>query len=467
MESDLLLELLFVGGWEVRVSAMKWYRSGIAGFLVFGFVAGLSAQTHWPQFRGPGARGVATSDKLPIQWSPTENVAWKVELPGRGWSSPIVWGDLVFLTWAISDGEEEAPQKGLYFGGERGASMNRHRWQVVCLDKQTGKQLWMKELHSAVPDTSIHIKNSHASETPVTDGEHVYVLFGQIGIFCLGFDGNVVWSHPLKPGETRLGWGTSISPVLHEDKVFVVRDFENGSSLLAWNKHTGKLLWEIERDEPTNFATPHVWEHAARTELVVPGRNRVRSYSMDGQVLWSFKGMSTITIPTPFVDEGFLYLAAGYVGDRETPNKPVYALRPGAIGDITLPPETSQSEFIAWMEPNAAPYNPSPLVYQGRLYVLWDFGFLSARDARTGRELYDKQRLRAGDTAAFTASPWAGRDRVFCLSEDGDTYVVRAGDKYELERVNSLGEMCLATPAISGDRLFIRTTDALWCLREP
>jgi outer membrane protein assembly factor BamB len=248
--------------------------------------------------------------------------------------------------------------------------------------------------------------------------------------------------------------------------VYVVRDSEEKSELIAYDKQTGKEVWRVERDEPTNFATPYVWENEQRTELVVPGRNRVRSYSLEGEELWSFKGMSTITIPTPFAADGLLYLCAGYVGDKLRPNKPVYAVRPGGTGDLTLQPGEQENRFIAWMRENAAPYNPSALVDDGRFYVLWDFGFFSCRDAKTGEEIYGKQRLNPDGTVAFTASPWAYRGRVFCLSEDGDTYVVRAGDEFDLERVNALGEMCMATPAIAGDRLIIRTISGLYCLRS-
>jgi outer membrane protein assembly factor BamB len=425
----------------------------------------LDAQTHWPQFRGADSRGIGTSDQLPLEWSREKNVAWQVAVPGRGWSSPITWGDRVFLTTAVSEGQEEEPRKGLYFGGERGASTNRHRWLMLCLERDTGRTLWTTELAARPPAASIHVKNSHASETPVTDGERVYALFGQLGVYCLDFNGQLLWSKPLDPRETRYGWGTSSSPVLHGDRLFVVRDFEERSELLAFNKYTGEEVWKVEREEPTNFATPFVWRNADRTELVVPGRNRVRSYDLDGRLLWWLKGLSTITIPTPFEVDGLLYLAAGYVGDRENPNKPVYAVRPGGAGDLTLPEGERSSRFIAWMEPNAAPYNPSPLAFDGGLYVLWDFGFLSNRNVKSGMETYDKQRLKTDGTAAFTASPWAYRGRVFCLSEDGDTYVVKAGNQYELERVNSLDELCLATPAIAGDRLFIRTATGLWCLR--
>lgn len=393
-------------------------------------------------------------------------MTWKVGVPGRGWSSPIVWGKTIFLTSAISEGEEEAPKKGLYFGGERPSTRNRHRWVVRAIDLETGATRWETELYAAQPSTPIHVKNTYASETPVTDGRNVYVLFGQIGLFCLDMEGKVVWKQEFAPRKTAHGWGTSISPVVHGDRVYVVADNEEKSSLAAYDARTGKEIWRVDRDEPTNYATPFVWTHPGRIELIVPGRNRVRSYDLNGKVLWHYKGMSTLTIPTPFEADGLLYLAAGYVGDKLTPNKPVYAVRPGGEGDLTLPEGTNESRHIAWMQPNASPYNPSPLVYEGHFYVLWDFGFLNCREARTGRELYEKQRLKTDGTAGFTASPWAYRGRVFCLSEDGDTYVVKAGGAYGLERVNSLGEMCMATPAMVGKRLIIRSISNLYCIEE-
>ncbi len=393
-------------------------------------------------------------------------MAWHTETPGIGWSSPIVWGTNVFVTTSLSDGDEESPRKGLYFGGERGPSKNKHHWLVLCLDRDSGGQRWRTELFSALPPSTKHVKNSYASETPVTDGRHIYVLFGEIGLYCVDFSGQVVWSKPFEPRKTRNGWGTSTSPVLYEDRIIISRDSEEESDLTAYDKATGREIWKVRRDEPTNYATPGVWKNSERTELVVPGSKLVRSYDLNGQPLWWLKGMSTLTIPTPFAADGLLYLAAGYVGDHESPNKPVYALRPGGTGDLSLPDGDQQSRFIAWMQPNASSYNPSPLVYDGRLYVLWDFGFLNCRDARTGAEIYDKQRLKTDGTAGFTSSPWAYRGRVFCLSEDGDTYVIKAGDPYRVERVNSLDEMCMATPAIAGDRLLIRTAAGLWCIRQ-
>ncbi len=439
--------------------------SPVTGWLVFGSTLVL-AQDSWPQFRGAESRGIGASDQLPLVWSAETNVAWKTPIPGRGWASPIVWGNHVFVTTAVSDGEEETPRKGLYFGGERPASAHRHRWLVLDLDRTTGAIRWTSELAAAVPSSSIHVKNTHASETPVTDGKHLYALFGSVGVYCLDFHGKVIWSQPLPARKTVYGWGTAASPVLHGDRLYVVSDNQEHSSLAAYDKNTGRELWRVDRDEPTNFATPFVWRNAVRTELVISGRNKVRSYDLDGHELWTLRGMSTIAIPTPFESGGLLYLAAGYVGDTLKPNKPVYAVRPGAAGDLTLAEGETRSASIVWMQPNASSYNPSPLIYRDRFYVLWDFGFFNCRNAATGDELYPKQRLRTEGTAGFTASPWAYRDRVFCLSEDGDTYVIPAGDTYRVERVNSLGELCMATPALSGRKLFIRTFGNLYCIED-
>ena len=443
------------------------WRELLASGIALTWALHATAQANWPQFRGADSRGIGSSEKLPLVWGTDTNVAWRAEVPGRGWSSPIVWGNQVFLTTAISDGELEPPKKGLYFGGDRPSPPNhRQRWMALCLARDSGKILWSTELHAGLPTTPIHLKNSYASETPVTDGKHLYALFGSVGLFCLDLKGKVVWSHPMEPRKMRYGWGTSASPVLHEGKVYVVNDNEEASSRTALDANSGKVLWQVPRDEPSNFSTPYLWKNPKRTELVVPGRNQVRSYDSKGQVLWHLQGLSSIVIPTPFEADGLLYLSAGYVGDNLKLNKPVYAIRPGGSGDLTLPEGSRSSSIVAWLEANSAPYNPSPLVYEGRFYVLWDFGFLSCREARSGREIYPKQRLKADGTVGFTSSPWAYRGKVFCLSEDGDTYVVTAGDQHHLERVNALDELCMATPAIAGDQLFIRTASRLYCLRE-
>jgi outer membrane protein assembly factor BamB len=371
-----------------------------------------------------------------------------------------VWESRVYLTSVINSGHTEPPKKGLYFGGERlTPSPDQHFWTVWCLDFETGRVCWKTQVHEGAPATSIHLKNTYASETPVTDGERVYAYFGNTGLFCLDLAGKELWSQKLGTFQTRFGWGTASSPVLHGDRLYLVNDNEEQSFLVAFDKRSGDEVWRVNREEKSNWATPYVWVTAQRTELVVPGRQRVRSYGLDGTLLWELGGMSSIVIPTPLAHQGLLYVCSGYVGDK---TRPVFAIRPGARGDIGLKPEEDHNAWVAWRQPAAGPYNPSPLGYGEYLYVLFDFGFLACYDARTGREVYPKQRLNAAGTSAFTASPWAWDGKVFCLSEDGETFVVQAGPEFKLLRKNNLDEMSLATPAIARGSLFIRTATKLY-----
>ena len=424
---------------------------------------GADSSANWPQFRGPGALGVADHPNLPERWGTNENVAWKVEVPGRGWSSPIVWGQQVFVTTVVSEGEVEPAKKGLYFGGERKEIPKaEHRWLVLCYDLQSGREVWRQEAHRGTPPSPLHVKNTYASATPVTDGERVYASFGNVGLFCYDLEGRKLWSTNWAPVKTRNGWGTAASPVLHDDRVFLVNDNDEQSFAVALEAKTGRQLWRVERDEKSNWATPYVWRNERRTELITTGAKRVRSYDLNGKLLWECGGMSSIVIPTPFAKSGLLYVCSGYVGDKV---RPVLAIKPGASGDITMKPGETNSEFIAWHQPTAGPYNPSPLLYGDYLYVLFDFGFLSCHDARTGRPVYDKQRVRT-DPTSFTASPWAANGKIFALSEDGDTFVFASGPDFKVLHKNSLDEMCMATPAMVGDRLLIRTLTKLYCLQE-
>lgn len=423
------------------------------------------AQEHWPQFRGPDAQGVASGPNLPDRWSATANVAWKTDVPGRGWSSPIVWGDRVFLTTAVNSGELEPPQKGLYFGGNRPEPREvllDH--QVLCFELATGRQLWARSVHQGSANSPIHLKNSFASETPVTDGQRVYAYFGNQGLHCLDLEGNLLWSKPFEPRATRYGWGTAASPVLHGERIYVVNDNEEESYLLALDKKTGEPIWRVARDEKSNWATPFVWQNDRRTELVTPGTGKTRSYGLDGTLLWEFGGMSSHTIPTPLAAHGLLFVTSGYIN---TPTRPLFAVRPGATGEITLGEDQTANAFIAWCQKRAGPYNPSPIVCGDSLYVLYDQGMFACYDARTGEEVFGKHRI--GPAArAFTSSPWAYDGKIFCLNEDGVTFVLRAGERFELLHTNPLADddMCMATPAIAGDRLLIRTSLRIYCIRQ-
>ena len=427
------------------------------GFVAIAIGAVSAGADDWPRFRG-GSAGVAADDPaLPDTWSPTENVVWKADIPGLGWSSPVVWGDHVFLTSVVNTAQQEPPRPGFYLG-DWPASSAPHQWTVYDIDFQTGKVRWQRVVSSAPPGRAKHLKNSYASETPVTDGERVYFYFGNAGLFVFDLDGKPVWSKPIGPLKTRNNWGTAASPVVHGDRVYVLNDNDEQSFLAAFDKRTGADIWRVNRVEGTNWSTPFVWENERRTEIVTSGSDRVRSYDLSGKLLWEFSGMSSISIPTPFDRNGLLYLASGYIADSL---RPAYAIRPGASGDISLKPDQTANDFIVWSARTGAPYNPTPLVYGDYYYTLFDRGFMTNQDAKTGKEIYGRQRITA-DASGFTASPWGYNGKIFAMSEDGDTYVMRAGTSFEVLGKNSLNEMTLATPAVAHGSLLVRTASKLY-----
>ncbi len=426
-------------------------------------VSSLFAQTNWLQFRGPSC-GVVEDRTLPVTWNQTDNVAWKIDVPGRGWSCPIVWENKIFLTTVASEGQLEDAKKGLYFGGNRKkASSDVHHWIVYCFDWKSGDILWQETVHKGIPAEPVHIKNTYASETAVTDGEHVYFYFGNLGVFCFDMNGKEIWQKRIAPEKIRYNWGTAASPVLYENKLFIVNDNDDKSYFLALNKKTGEELFKIDRDEKSNWATPYIWKNSKRTELVTCGTNKVRSYDMNGKLLWELGPMSVITIPTPIENNGLLYICSGYVGDKK--NRPIYAIRPGATGDITPENEQDPGEYLAWFHNFGGPYNPSPIAYGDYLYVLNDRGFVDCYDAKTGEMIYKKQQL-AKDARAYTASPWANDGKLFFLSEDGDTFIVQAGPKLKVLGRNALDEMCMATPATLRGSIVIRTLTKLYRIEE-
>jgi outer membrane protein assembly factor BamB len=411
----------------------------------------------WPQFRGRQAGVAPDHPDLPDTWSQTENVRWSREIPGTGWSSPVVWGDHIFVTSVVADVPQDPPKPGFYLG-DWPASSAIHRWVVYDVDLQSGAIRWEREVRRAAPAVAKHLKNSYASETPVTDGDRVYAYFGQVGLFVFDLAGRLVWSRSVGPFKTRNNWGTGASPVLHGDRLYVASDTDDQSFLVAYDKRTGRELWRVDRDEGTNWSTPFVWAHALGTEIVTNGSDRVRSYDLDGRLLWSLTGMSTLTIPTPFASHGLLFISSGYVAD---PNRPTLAIRPGASGDISLKPGERANRYVAWSLPTGAPYNPTPLVYRDTYYTLFDRGFLTGHDPLTGAERFTRQRI-AADAGGFTASPWAYNGRIFAMNENGETYVLETGAAPRVVGKNSLDEFTLASPAISGGNLIIRTASRLY-----
>ena len=420
---------------------------------------------NWPAFRGADARGIGYGKTLPLTWDTETNVDWKLDIKGRGWSSPIVWNGQVVLTSVETEGKYEEPKKGLYFGGERGVPpKDKHTWKVLSFDLATGKPNWERTVHAGAPEGTIHIKNSFGSETAVTDGERIYAYFGNVGIYCLDMTGEVLWEKRFEAKKTRLAWGTAASPALHNGRLYLVNDNEEESWLMALDAKTGDEIWKVARKEKSNWSTPYVWENKLRTEIITPGSQLSRAYDTDGKLLYEFGGASTITIATPYSYDGLLYVTSGYVGDRR---KPIFAIRPGAEGDISLGKDETSNEFIAWCNKTAAPYNPSTIVYEGLLYVLHDRGFLVCYDAKTGEEVYGKKRLR-NSGSGFTSSPWAYNGHIFCINENGKTFVIKAGREYKLVGTNQLedDDMGMATPAIADGKLVLRTRHRLYSLSQ-
>ena len=429
-----------------------------------------TADKNWPQFRGDRA-GVAADDKrLPERWSTTENIAWKIDIPGRSWSSPVVWGNHVFVLTAINTAQPNPTLNpvGTYLARSLGGPMtgsdiskptDEHRWVLYDVDFETGKIRWQRVIYTAVPSQSTHQKNSYASETPVTDGERVYVYLGYAGLFAFDMKGEPVWSKPMTAPKMRTGWGSAASPVLHDGRLYIVNDNEERSFIAAFDARTGNELWRTDRDgEGSNWSTPFVWRNDVRTEIVTTGSKKVRSYDLNGKLLWELSGMTSIHAVTPFASHGMLFVSSGYFPDSL---RPTYAIRPGAAGDISLKGEERTNAFIAWSHPTLASAYPSPIVVGDQYYTLMDRGFVTSTDPKTGKEIYGRQRI-AVDSGTFSASPWSYNGKIFAVSEDGDTFVIRAGPTFELLGRNSLDEMTLATPAIANGSVIMRTATKLY-----
>jgi len=441
----------------------------------------------WPQFRGPAGAGILDSAKLPAAWSSTRNVAWSVDVKGRGWSSPVAWDNLVFVTSAISPGSFKAPSTGI-FGNDYAAELTKQglsndevtkkvvsrdieltaesgdiRYMVYAFDAATGKLRWEREAHKGAPFGGRHRKNTYASETPATDGERLYAYFGNVGLFAFSLDGKPLWNARFDPQPIYLDFGTASSPVVHDGRVYVLSDNNGQSFVAAVDARTGKTLWRVIRDLPagqltSGWSTPFIWQHAQRSELVVIGRQHAVGYAVDsGKELWRLRGLTGQSTPSPVAANGLLYLATGSQGES---NRPVFAVRPGASGDITLAKGEESNAFVAWHHPRASAYTPSPLVYRDRMYVVNDNGILTVFEAGTGKEIYKARAGGSGNT--FSASPWASDGKVYLLSEDGHTFVIEAGDKYVELAKNSLDEMSLASPALAPNALFMRTQTKLY-----
>ncbi len=412
-------------------------------------LAATLAQDQWPQFRGPDASGVAEDAQLPERWSQTENVAWKTDIPGLGWSSPVVWGDRIFVTSVIPMVDQEKPRTGIYLDGRRvNPPPGEHRWMVYCIDFNTGEIRWAREVHRSTPKSARHLKNSFASETPVTDGERVYAYFGNVGVFVFDMDGMPVWSHPIGPFPSRTGWGTAASPVLHDRRLYIVCDNEEQSFLAAFDARTGKQIWRVERDEKSSWSTPHVWQHDGKTEIVTNASSRIRSYDLEGKLLWELGGASSIAIPTPVSRFGMVYISSGYVQDEV---RPVFAVRPGGTARVVASARRAVQHLTAHLR--------RLLLHLARPRVL-DLARRADRqgDLREGPHRSDGRRIY-GVTVGLQRTDLRAERRRRHFRDPG-------GSRYRLLGKNSLDEMTLATPAIARGSLFIRTASRLYRIRQ-
>ena len=425
----------------------------IAWMLACGSVSG----QHWPSFRGPDASGVADGSPTPVTWSAAtgENVLWKTPLAGVAVSSPIVWGDRIFVSTAVSSDPSAGIRTGLYGDVEPLHDRTKHTWKVIALDKRTGAVVWDRVAHEGIPKTKRHPKSSQASPTPVTDGRRVVVSFGSEGLYAYDFDGKLLWTRDL--GVLNAGWfydpdyewGIGSSPIIWKNLVIVQCDIQKNSFVAAFDVATGEPAWRTAREEIPSWSTPAIYESNGRAELVTQATTFTRGYDpATGKELWRLAGNSEIAIPTPIAGPGLIIVTNGYRGVQ-----PIFAIKPGATGNITLNGDQTKSDFIAWSTKHGGPYIPTPVIYGEHLYVLLNNGVLAAYDVRTGDRVY-QERLGAG--GSFSASPVAADGKIYLLSEDGDVFVVKAGPKYELLATNPMGEVLMATPAISGGVIIIR-----------
>ena len=420
---------------------------------------------NWPSWRGPDGLGISSEKGIPAKWDLFKNIKWKVAVPGLGHSSPIVWGDRIFVTTAVNSNPAEGDWQKGFKQSIRKRDAFDISWKVLCFDKATGKLLWDKTAITQKPVSERHLKNSYASQSPVTDGQNVFAFFGDQGMYCYDFQGNLIWrTYYLGTFKMRNNWGMGTSPVLYKNFVIQVCDQELGRSfIIALDKKTGKVAWKTQRDEHSSWSTPLVYDRGARTELIVNGYHAVRSYDPNnGKLLWECRGPATsVTTPTPTYMNGLIIVSSGFLMEQV---RPITAFRPGVSGDITLKNGETSSRAIAWRHNVGAPYIPSPIAYNGRVYVVLDEGFIACYDVNTGKQIYGKTRIEAG--AVFSASPVAMDGMLFCSSEDGDLYVIKAADQYVLLAKNSLGESIMASPAISGGNMFIRTIRHLYCIQR-
>jgi outer membrane protein assembly factor BamB len=413
---------------------------------------------NWPQFRGANAEGVAVGQDLPLEWNieTGNNLRWKTAIPGLGHSSPVVWEDRVFVTTAVAEGKEAYLKVGRYGQSPDNPEDYDHDYKVYCLDRKTGDVLWEKTSFTGKPKVARHIKSSHANCSPATDGKHVLVFFASQGLYCYDLDGELLWTRDL--GYLDAGafdvpdiqWGFASSPVIYQDKVLLVCDVNNQSFITALDLKSGKDIWRTLRDENPTWGTPTVHTTPGRTQVIVNGYKHIGGYEVEtGKAIWWMHGGGDVPCPTPVLGHGLVFITNAHGRMR-----PIYAIKLDAEGDISLERNETSNRYIPWSYPRRGSYQPTPLILGDLLYVADNGGILTCYTAKTGEERYRVE--IGGDLSSYSASPVAADGRLYFTDEYGTIFVVKAGPEYELLAKNSMGEICMATPAIAGKTLYVR-----------
>jgi outer membrane protein assembly factor BamB len=432
----------------------------LTGALIWGLfrTSADESAARWPSFRGEAAAGVADGSDLPLRWdaASSRNVRWKTPIPGIATSSPVVWGDRVFVTTAVSRAGDDTFRTGLYGDVSSVDDLSEHSFEVYALDRETGRILWRAEARKAVPQVKRHLKASQANSTPATDGRRLVALFGGTGsLHCFDMDGNQIWERDLGILDSGFfhdptyQWGHASSPVIYRDSVIVQVDIQQDSFIAAYRLEDGREVWRTPREEIPTWGTPTIVRGPQGDELVTNGTT-IRGYDpRNGELLWRLAPNSLITVATPVAGAGLVFVTAGY-----RPVQPVYAIRPGGRGDISLKEGETSSQWIAWSHDRYGTYIPTPVYYRGILYTLANNGVLNAYDAETGEMIY---RERVGTGGSFSASPVAADGRLYVTSETGTIFVVRVEPRFEILAQNEMDEVSMATPAIAGGMLIVRT----------
>jgi outer membrane protein assembly factor BamB len=426
----------------------------------------------WPAYRGPGASGVGQG-AAPASWNgdastaPVRNIKWKTPIPGLSHSSPVILGDKLFVTTAISSAGKAPLKIGLYGSGDSADDDAEQDWVLYCLNKLSGKVLWRQTAHRGKPKARRHTKATHANTTVATDGKRVIVLFGSEGLYSYTLDGRLEWHKDLgtldmAPSDDRtLSWGFASSPVLFEDTVIVQSDSKKDGFLAAFAAADGRELWRVPRSPISvcSWATPGVFRTGNRIQIVANGYPYIAGYDFKtGKELWRLKSEGDIPVPTPFMAQGLIYVANAHGG-----KSPLYAIHPEASGDITPVPGSRASAGLAWSEERNGSYLQTPVVYRELIYASTSPGIFKAYDARTGHKLYEQ---RLGEGGSFTSSPIAADGKIYVTNEEGQTFVIKAGPHFELVGTNELGELVLSTPAISDSVLYVRTSASVVAIAE-